>query len=228
VVSLPNVVGSDPIAARFRWGSAGLNYYGTATIGEVEDYFLTIVGQPAVTSTLPGDYDNSGTVGDNDYTVWKLAYHTQNLAADGNGDGVVDALDFAVWRNNYGNSAPASAGGGGGLSLLAAVVSDSMQSDDQATSEGAASLQFEFVPFETTASPLHSTPSMLRELGLVGVTTDAELELLDRILANSGRDESELSDDEAPQFVELESSGQSDDDLLAIAFDEVTDWRYSL
>ena len=54
---------------------------------------------------LPGDYDNSGTVDDNDYDVWRTNLgSTTNLAADGNGDNVVDAADYIVWRNNQGDT----------------------------------------------------------------------------------------------------------------------------
>ena len=54
----------------------------------------------------PGDYDGNGTVGPEDYDVWKVAFgSTEDLAADGNGNEVVDAADYTIWRDNLGNSA---------------------------------------------------------------------------------------------------------------------------
>lgn len=53
----------------------------------------------------PGDYDGNGTVGPEDYGVWKLAFgSTEDLVADGNGNEVVDAADYTIWRNNLGSS----------------------------------------------------------------------------------------------------------------------------
>ncbi len=92
------------LAARFRWGSAGVGYSGADTLGEVEDYLLA-------TSTLPpspADFTGDGTVDQADYDLWAATYgSTTNLAADGNNDGVVNAADFTVWRDAM--SAPAAA-----------------------------------------------------------------------------------------------------------------------
>jgi subtilisin family serine protease len=227
-VFIPGTLPAGNAAARFRWGTGGLNYFGPAVIGEVEDYYFPVVGGVPLLSALPGDYDNDGTVGDSDYTVWKQAYGSQNLAADGNGDGFVDALDYSVWRNNFGNSLPASASGSGGLSLLAAVVSDapSTDADVETDLESSASLGLAFVPFETVASPLHSTPSALREFTLTSVASEADLELLDRVLAVVGSDDGDDADDSA--VVSRSGDGESDDAVFALAFDEVTDWRYEL
>lgn len=50
---------------------------------------------------LPGDYDNSGTVDQADYTVWRDNLgSTTNLSADGDHNGTVDAGDFALWHSN--------------------------------------------------------------------------------------------------------------------------------
>ena len=58
---------------------------------------------------LPGDYDYSGTVGPEDYGVWKANFgSTTNLDADGNDDHIVDAADYTIWRNNLA-AAPAPA-----------------------------------------------------------------------------------------------------------------------
>src|SRR5262249_29875604 len=49
---------------------------------------------------LPGDYDHSGIVDNNDYTVWRQNYGTTNPDADGDRNGIVDAGDFVIWKHN--------------------------------------------------------------------------------------------------------------------------------
>ena len=76
------------------------------TTGEV-----TLVAVPTL---LSGDYDGSGTVGPEDYNVWKANYgSTTMLAADGNGNRVIDAADYTVWRNHLGQSLGAGSGAAG-------------------------------------------------------------------------------------------------------------------
>jgi probable HAF family extracellular repeat protein len=58
-----------------------------------------------------GDYSGNGTVGPEDYILWKANYgSTENLAADGNGDGQVNAADYTVWRNQLGTAMGAGSG----------------------------------------------------------------------------------------------------------------------
>ena len=120
--SVPSNMAAGPIPARFRWGTEGLDYFGTAIIGEVEDYLLANINPAPVVSSIPGDYDNSQTVDMGDYNLWKSTYGEQmNLAADGSGNGIVDAADFSVWRDHMGQT---SAGGGsGGAASSAGPVS---------------------------------------------------------------------------------------------------------
>jgi cytochrome c peroxidase len=67
--------------------------------------FLTDVRFSNPFVDLPGDYDGSGTVDANDYSVWRQYYgDTSVLMADGNGDQVVDAADYILWRRNLGRS----------------------------------------------------------------------------------------------------------------------------
>ena len=61
-------------------------------------------GNPA--APVPGDYNGNGSVGPEDYDLWKSNFgSTIQLAADGNGDGTVNAADYTIWRNNLGAGA---------------------------------------------------------------------------------------------------------------------------
>jgi hypothetical protein len=56
---------------------------------------------------LPGDYDGNGSVGEEDYLLWRATFgQTGDLAADGNGNGTVDAADYTVWRDHLGDTSP--------------------------------------------------------------------------------------------------------------------------
>ncbi len=50
---------------------------------------------------VAGDYDKNGSVGPEDYDVWKTNFGTNLADADGNGNGVVDAADYTIWRDNF-------------------------------------------------------------------------------------------------------------------------------
>lgn len=77
--------------------SMGTNPTYTAAANDTFDILKT------VGSSLPaGDYNGNGSVGNEDYDVWKAAFGTVSAAADGNGNGTVDAADYVVWRNNFG------------------------------------------------------------------------------------------------------------------------------
>ncbi len=118
----PADMAPGPIAARFRWGTGGLNYFGPDSIGEVEDYLLSNFNSPTVVGAVGGDFDLSGTVDQTDFELWRNTFgSTTNLAADGNGNGVVDAGDYSIWRDHLGQSVPA----GGGSGAASAVTSPS-------------------------------------------------------------------------------------------------------
>jgi subtilisin family serine protease len=109
----------EQVAARFRWSRTfGLDYYGAADIGEVEDYLFH------VDAPLFGDYDGSGLVDEGDYDVWKANFGSTvampGTGADGNYDGVVDAADYSVWRDHLGEGTPPGAG---------ALITDASESE---------------------------------------------------------------------------------------------------
>jgi hypothetical protein len=86
--------------------------------GEQEAYDRLFLIQLPASSELPGDYSGNGTVGPEDYGLWKANFgSTTMLAADGNGDGRVNAADYTIWRNNLGTSL----GAGSGAALPSAV-----------------------------------------------------------------------------------------------------------
>ena len=63
---------------------------------------------------IPGDYSNNGTVGPEDYNLWKSTFGqsvTAGTGADGNSNAMVDAADYTVWRDHL------NAAGSGALAV---------------------------------------------------------------------------------------------------------------
>lgn len=56
---------------------------------------------------VTGDYDWSGVVDADDYSVWKSEFGSTESSADGNGDSVVNLADYTIWRDNLGAAAQA-------------------------------------------------------------------------------------------------------------------------
>lgn len=57
------------------------------------------------TTPITGDYDGSGTVDADDYTIWKNTFGGSVIPgtdADGSGDGIVNLADYTIWRDNLG------------------------------------------------------------------------------------------------------------------------------
>ncbi|MEZ6098393.1 MAG: hypothetical protein R3E01_05425 [Pirellulaceae bacterium] len=88
-----SVGGSQDLSVSYLFDSASTAQRGVVVYGEL------------VSQSLPGDYNNNGSVDAADYTVWKDNFGSDtNLDADGNGNGVIDAADYTVWKDNFGNS----------------------------------------------------------------------------------------------------------------------------
>jgi hypothetical protein len=64
--------------------------------------------------TLPGDYNQSGTVDAADYIVWRRSRGQVGVAlpADGDGNGQIDDGDYSIWRANFGRAISPSIGEG--------------------------------------------------------------------------------------------------------------------
>jgi hypothetical protein len=112
-----------PVAARFRWGEAGLGFTGASSFaGEVEDYLLTT----SVPVGLAGDFDRNGIVEQADRVVWRSTFgSTVDLRADGNGDGVINTADITIWRDNLGATQAS-----GGVALASAAYIDNGESNE--------------------------------------------------------------------------------------------------
>ena len=77
----------------------------------------TNTGRLYLIHNIPGDYNNNGTVGPEDYALWKSNLgSTEHPEIDGNGDGTVNAADYTIWRNNRGITM------GGPLSLAPTIA----------------------------------------------------------------------------------------------------------
>jgi hypothetical protein len=73
---------------------------------------ISIAAGQTSSGSVPGDYNGNGTVGPEDYTLWKNTFGTSVTAgtgADGNENAKIDAGDYTVWRDNLGASGSASA-----------------------------------------------------------------------------------------------------------------------
>jgi hypothetical protein len=103
----------DPLSGWELLDAAEINAAGQITgqglIGGEYHAFL-------LSPTLAGDYNGNGTVGPEDYNLWKTNFgSTTLLAADGNGNGIVDAADYSVWRDHLGAVSPGVGAGSGWL-----------------------------------------------------------------------------------------------------------------
>ena len=72
-----------------------------------------------VSASLPGDFNQNGTVDAADYTVWRdtLGLAGAGLAADGNLDNAVDVRDYDLWKFHFGETRIGGGGAVGGRSV---------------------------------------------------------------------------------------------------------------
>ena len=69
----------------------------------------------------PGDYNGDGLVDAADFITWRRALGTDNVWADGDGNGTVGPEDFDVWRAHYNVTVTSGPNGGSGSETLAQV-----------------------------------------------------------------------------------------------------------
>lgn len=64
--------------------------------------------------SVPGDYDGNGSVGPEDYALWKATFGATSgdMRADGNLDNVIDAADYTFWRDRVSDNTGSDATNG--------------------------------------------------------------------------------------------------------------------
>lgn len=91
--------------------ATGLQTYDVTFNSSYYDHLPVVVDFRFDAPAIPGDYDGSGYVDDDDYDLWRMTFgSTSMLDADGNGDLVVDAADYVLWRANLGAGTPPGSG----------------------------------------------------------------------------------------------------------------------
>jgi hypothetical protein len=115
-----------------------------------------MMSAPPMGPAGPGDYDGNGSVGPEDYNVWRANFGSANAMADGNGNGIVDAADYVIWRKNTtagsGNFATVPEPSGLLLLVIACLAAGPKTRRMQADKSG---------PLVT--QPLHQFPPPLRD-----------------------------------------------------------------
>lgn len=241
-VTATSQIVTGALAARFRWGTAGVDYVGSDTIGEVEDYRFANAFVPTF---APGDYDKNGSVDSGDYQLWRDTFGSQtDLRADGNGDGRVNAADYTIWRNN--KTQPA-AGAGVELASAAAFTENSYVGLGSGASLGGGTTSEVSEPVNLAAgSSLLGGPNFslaglqfapmvtVRNVKSVfeqktaesdALANSAELQLLD----DSWMAYAAEQDDDVSQPLTLAADRVADEDAMQLAvaalFDDGGDWQ---
>jgi peptidyl-prolyl cis-trans isomerase A (cyclophilin A) len=88
------------------------NFSGTSIIDIRVEHTVTVNSVSELT-TLPGDFNLDGTVGDDDLAILETGYGIAAGAflddGDADMDGDVDGADFLLWQENHGETLPLSA-----------------------------------------------------------------------------------------------------------------------
>ena len=97
----------------------GVDYVYMISLVDVEGGYVENLSSAFSTPffyTVPGDYSGDGTVGPEDYDLWKSNFGSADFPhADGNRNGIVDAADYTVWRDHMGEKLSAGVGSGAAL-----------------------------------------------------------------------------------------------------------------
>lgn len=97
-----------PQLASGNWLLLGVVDNGGSGANPIVSFELSLAG-----CSLAGDYNCNGTVGEEDYKLWRATFgSTLATTADGNGNLIVDAADYALWRDNFGASLGSGAAAG--------------------------------------------------------------------------------------------------------------------
>lgn len=81
---------------------AEYNLLGSSTFGASSDVSIGDI----FAAPVAGDYDGNGSVGPEDYSVWRDTLNSSvpnGTGADGNADGTVNENDYSVWKNAFGS-----------------------------------------------------------------------------------------------------------------------------
>ena len=95
------------VYARFRYSNFGLGLSGEATVGEVEDYRLTVaVPQLPLITGIPADFDQDNDVDGADFLRWQRNAGRPGVPTqaqgNANGDLHTNGQDLAEWKQDFG------------------------------------------------------------------------------------------------------------------------------
>ncbi|MCA9234280.1 MAG: S8 family serine peptidase [Planctomycetales bacterium] len=104
---VPVGVTASNVYARFRYGEYGIDsIYGSALIGEVEDYRLPVAAVSTLSTEEP-DVNGDQVVNGADFLAWQRGYGKTSGATqsdgDANGDGAVDGADLGMLMEHFGD-----------------------------------------------------------------------------------------------------------------------------
>ncbi|MGD9635955.1 MAG: chitobiase/beta-hexosaminidase C-terminal domain-containing protein [Pirellulales bacterium] len=208
-VTDPRLVGGgvNPAAEVKQYNGVGILISGTTTVKArlrtAGGQWSGLVEATFTTATLPGDYNGTGTVTDDDYNVWRVNFGASVPAgsgADGNGDGVVDLSDYTVWRDHLGSSLGAESEGGSAALAVSSIEAETSES-------AAAPAVVAFVGIPNLAAPLHKDSAVL-SVSPRSLQSAARAELLLAAVRPRALESREIA------FDDFDSAIQADDQTL--------------